>query len=308
MTSQIRFALFLPQGGFGWSDLLDRARRAEELGFHSFWVADHFFSKLRLDGDFPEALATVTALLASTTRLRVGALVFANPFRHPPVLAKQLATIDHLSGGRLEIGYGAGWMEEEFRAYGIEYPSMGARLAMLEEGVEILRRMFTEDRASYAGRYYRIDEAPCRPKPVQKPHPPITIGGRGERKLLRIVARHADRWNCPTGVKPEAFPRLVEVLARHCADAGRPLEAIDLSNQVMIGLAPTDAEAEEQWRGLRTLPQFVATGIHGSPATVVRALRERVDAGMRTFFVYPSDGGRPETLELFAREVMPAFG
>jgi len=304
MTRNVKFALFSPQAGLGWQALVDRARLLEKLGFHSIWLVDHMWTGAAPDIDHHECLAAMAGLGALTEKLRIGTLVICNSYRNPALLAKSLCTIDHISRGRLEVGLGAGWMEPEYRAYGYEFPPMGARLKQLEEGVHILKLMFTEKRATFKGRHYAIENAINNPKPVQQPHPPITIGGSGEKVMLKIVARYADRWNCPAGYR--SFDQKFNILKEHCKTVGRDPDTIEISEQLLICIGKTDDEVAQKWTMAQRSP-FARTGIKGTPPQIVDELAKRVQMGITTFTIFFSDLAPPPTLELFAREVMPAF-
>src|SRR3569832_840320 len=162
------FSLFLPQAGFSWPMLRERARLLEALGYDGLWLVDHFWANGMPDLDFLEGWTTLGALAAATTKLRLGLMVTCNSYRNPALLAKMVASVDQVSGGRIELGLGAGWMDSEYKAYGYDFPSMGERLAQLEEGLEIVTRMLREPRTTFAGRHYRVEDAPNNPKPAQK--------------------------------------------------------------------------------------------------------------------------------------------
>jgi len=196
-------------------------------------------------------------------------------------------------------------MDEEYKAYGYQFPSMGTRLKMFEEGLHIMKAMFEEKRVTFKGKHYSVEEAICNPKPVQKPHPPITIGGSGEKIMLKLVARFADRWNCPAGY--ESFEHKFNVLKQHCKDVGRDVNTIDVSEQLLICIGQNDAEVEAKWKAAQMLKPFVTTGIKGTPKQLIEELRKRVAMGITTFTIFFSDFAPPPTLELFAKEVMPAF-
>lgn len=304
MADKIGFGLFSPQAGLSYKANLDRATNIEKLGYHSIWLVDHFWNRGVPEADVLECTTLMSALAAATTKLRIGSLVLCNSFRNPGMLAKALSTIDNISNGRLEVGLGAGWMDEEYRAYGYEFPSMGARLRQLEEGVQILKAMFSAKKASFAGRYYTIADAHNNPQPVQKPHPPITIGGSGEKVMLRIVAKYADRWNCPAGYR--SFEQKFGALKEHCKAVGRDIESINISEQLLVCVAATEAEVEEKWKIAQRLP-FWRTGIKGTPKQVTGQLRERVAKGITFFTIIFGDLNTAASIELFAREVMPAF-
>lgn len=305
MSRKVEFALFSPQAGQSWHQLLDRAHRCEKLGYHSIWLVDHMWTRGAPEVDHHECIALMSGLAARTEKLRIGTLVMCNSYRNPALLAKTLCTLDHISEGRLEVGYGAGWMDEEYRAYGYEFPSMGTRLKMFEEGLHIIKAMFTQKRTTFEGKHYKVIDALCNPKPVQKPHPPITIGGSGEKKMLKLVAQFADRWNIPAGY--ESFEHKYNVLKQHCKDVGRDPNTIEVSEQLLVCIGKDDAEVEQKWKSAQMLKPFVTTGIKGTPKQLVEELKKRVAMGITTFTIFFSDFAPPPTIELFAKEVMPAF-
>jgi F420-dependent oxidoreductase-like protein len=196
-------------------------RTADEAGFDHVWVMDHIASL----GDDPtrpifDAWALQAAMAVATSRVRIGCMVTGNSYRHPGMLAKLATTVDHLSGGRLEFGIGAGWNEREHEMYGLDLGSVRTRMARLEEALQILRSLWTEPTTTFQGEHYRLTDAVAEPKPQQRPHPPIWIGGSGPRRTLRLVAQYADAWN-DTSSPPERLAELVQVLDRHCDDVGR---------------------------------------------------------------------------------------
>jgi F420-dependent oxidoreductase-like protein len=201
---------------------------------------DHFATLgSRDDGPIFEAWALLAAMAAATSRTRVGCAVTGNTYRHPAVLAKAAVTVDHLSGGRLEFGIGAGWAENEHTMLGLPFGTAGDRADRLEEACQVIRSLWTQARASFAGQYYQLTGAVAEPKPVQQPHPPIWIGGAGRRRTLRIAAQHASVWNAPGG-SPEEVAELSGVLDRHCADIGRDPSEIRRSVQVRMPAAPDE--------------------------------------------------------------------
>ena len=305
MSGKVEFAFWSPQAGATVKTLLDRAEMAERLGYHSFWLVDHFWTLGMPDVDLLEAITMMSAIAARTERVRIGTLVLCNSFRNPALLAKSLTTIDHISNGRLEVGLGAGWMEQEYRANGYEFPSVGTRLRQLEEGLQILKAMFTENRATFKGRYYTVTDAPNNPKPVQKPHPPIMIGGAGEKVMLRLVAKYADRWNCPAGYRD--FKKTLGVLHEHCRAVARDPKEITVSEQLMLCIGANKAEADQKWEMAKGRKPFSFTAVKGTPDEVIKQLRERVAWGITMFTIMFADMAPPQTVELFAREVMPAF-
>jgi F420-dependent oxidoreductase-like protein len=305
MSGKVEFAFWSPQASATVKTLLDRAEMAERLGYHSFWLVDHFWTLGMPDLDLLEAVTMMSAIAARTERVRIGTLVLCNSFRNPALLAKSLTTIDHISNGRLEVGLGAGWMEQEYRANGYEFPSVGTRLRQLDEGLQILKAMFTENRANFKGRYYTVTDAPNNPKPVQKPHPPIMIGGAGEKVLLRLVAKYADRWNCPAGYRD--FKKTLGVLHEHCRAVSRDPKDITVSEQLMVCIGANKAEADQKWEMAKGRKPFSFTAVKGTPDEVVKQLREHVSWGVTMFTMMFADMAPPQTVELFAREVMPAF-
>jgi F420-dependent oxidoreductase-like protein len=214
-----------------WGPLLDVWDAAEELTvLDAGWLFDHFMPILveRTDGPCFEGWTALSFLAGRTTRLRLGLMVTGNTYRHPAVLANMAATFDVVSGGRLELGLGAGWFEAEHRAYGLPFPSVRDRLQALDEACAVIDSLLTQPLTTFDGRYYQLEDAPCEPKPVQAPRPPLVIGGGGERFTLRTAARWADQWNFP-GRDPDELRHKHDVLRRHCADLGRDPDEIEVS-------------------------------------------------------------------------------
>ncbi len=200
----------------------------DQAGWESLWVWDHFhtFPIKKVEATF-EAWTMMAAMAELTENARIGQIVTCNEYRHPSYLAKISASIDVMSGGRLNVGLGAGWFQEEFAAFGYDFRSIGARLKRLEESLQILKMMWGRESSTFQGRHYCLEEAVCQPKPLQNPHPPIWIGGRGEKVLLRLVARYADVWNY-NGAQKE-FEHYRDVLAAHCRDVGRDFDEIKIT-------------------------------------------------------------------------------
>ena len=230
----MRFAVKTAPQHTTWADMLAVFREADSIDlFESGWTFDHFYP-IRGDTDGPcmEGWVTLTALAQATTRLRLGVLVTGMHYRHPAVLANMAVTLDIVSGGRLELGIGAGWNEQESGAYGIELGSPRERSDRFEEACEVIVGLLSQETTDFSGRYYRLTAARCEPKAVQRPHPPICIGGSGERRTLRTAARFAQHWNFLGGT-PEQFRQKREVLERHCADIGRDPSEILLSSHLL---------------------------------------------------------------------------
>jgi F420-dependent oxidoreductase-like protein len=216
-----------------WDDMLEVWRAADDIElFESGWLFDHFYP-IFSDSTGPclEGWVTLTALAQATKRLRLGTLVTGIHYRHPAVLANMAATLDIVSGGRLELGIGAGWNEEESGAYGISVGTPKERSDRFEEACEVIIGLLSDDTTSFRGTYYELTSARCNPKPIQRPHPPICIGGSGEKRTLRTAARFAQHWNFVGGTVEE-FAHKRDVLHEHCADLGRDPEEILLSSHL----------------------------------------------------------------------------
>jgi F420-dependent oxidoreductase-like protein len=233
-VTSLRFGLKLSQDAT-IDQLRDLWRLADEAGFDSCWVMDHFASLgARDDGPIFETWTMLAAMAQVTTRARIGCAVVGNTYRHPAGLAKMAVTVDHLSGGRLEFGVGAGWAQNEHAMLGLEFGTRNDRADRLEESIQIIRSLWTQPRTTFEGRQYRLQNAVAEPKPVQRPHPPIWIGGSGPKRTLRIAAQYADVWNAAGG-GPQDVAAASAILDRHCADVGRDPSQIRRSVQVRVG-------------------------------------------------------------------------
>jgi len=230
----MRFAFKTAPQNTTWDAMLDVWRAADDIElFESGWTFDHFYPIVGDSaGPCLEGWITLTALAQATRRLRLGTLVTGIHYRHPAVLANMAATLDIVSGGRLDLGIGAGWNQEESGAYGIELGTPRDRSDRLEEACEVIVGLLTHDTTTFAGKYYQLTDARCEPKPVQLPHPPVCIGGSGEKRTLRTAARFAQHWNF-VGGSVEQFSRAKDVLHQHCADIGRDPAEILLSSHVV---------------------------------------------------------------------------
>jgi F420-dependent oxidoreductase-like protein len=229
----MRFAFKTSPQNTTWEDMLTVWKAADDIDvFESGWTFDHFYPIFSdSTGECMEGWITMTALAQATTRLRMGTLVTGIHYRHPAVLANMAATLDIVSGGRLELGIGAGWNEEESGAYGIELGTPKERSDRFEEACEVIVSLLTQERTTFKGQHYELTEAMCNPKGIQRPHPPICIGGSGEKRTLRTAARFAQHWNF-TGGTPAEFARKRDILHAHCADIGRDPAEITLSSHV----------------------------------------------------------------------------
>jgi F420-dependent oxidoreductase-like protein len=255
-----------------WSAMLDVWRAGDELAvFESAWNFDHF-EPIYSDRSGPclEGWTTLTALAQATSRLRLGCQVTGMPYRHPSVLANMAATVDIVSHGRLIIGLGAGWNQDESDALGIRLPPLRERFDQFEEGVQVIIELLSRDRANFSGQHFNLTDAWCEPKPVQRPHPPIAIGGNGERRTLRLVARFAQHWNSTLG-DVDAWRRKGEVLERHCAEVGRDPAEIERSVNVRLnaGKDPRSLQtAVAAWRDAGADVCIVYLGTPHDPAVM----------------------------------------
>jgi alkanesulfonate monooxygenase SsuD/methylene tetrahydromethanopterin reductase-like flavin-dependent oxidoreductase (luciferase family) len=231
-------------------------------------------------------------------------------YRHPPLLAKMAATLDHASEGRFVLGLGAGWYDQEYRGYGYPFPTIGTRLQQLDEALALIRKLWTEEPVSYFGEQFNVEDAYCRPRPLQRPHPPIMVGGSGEKVLLKLVAEHANIWN-NLGMLHGQLPRKLDVLRTHCDALKRDPDEIEIAQQTIAAIGETEAEAKAATtRVLAELP-FLSGGedliIAGSPEQCIDRVRRTVELGATTVMMSFGRTVRTADLELFAERVIPAF-
>jgi alkanesulfonate monooxygenase SsuD/methylene tetrahydromethanopterin reductase-like flavin-dependent oxidoreductase (luciferase family) len=255
------------------AELRDLWQRIEDGPFDWISIWDHLYAADGTSTANLDAIAMHTALAMSTSRVRCGSLVYCAAYRHPAILAKAMATIDHLSGGRCDVGIGAGWAKYEFDAYGIPFHGTRDRLDMMEESVRCVRALLRQERSSFEGRWFRLDDAACDPKPLQAALP-VWVGGGGERRTLRIAAELADGWNVPF-VDAETFAHKRSVLGEHCAAIGR--DPAEIRCAVNVGCAPTEESLQRQF-GFTA--EFVRPGVlMGSTAEIVDQVGRYVAAG-----------------------------
>ena len=228
----VRFGVKVAQMGGSYPEMRAAWREADRLGFDTGWLHDHLLNQNDVSRPEDEGWTVLTALLVESRRLRGGLMVTANTFRHPSVLAKMVTTLDVISEGRVDVGLGAGWFEEEHRQYGLSLPPLGERMRRLDEACQVLKALWTTPRATFDGAHYQLRAAIHEPKPVQRPHPPLVIGTRGERVGLRLVARHAQGWNMATGSADE-FRTKSALLDGYCRDIGRDPAEIERSMQFL---------------------------------------------------------------------------
>ena len=255
----------------------DTALQCESLDFHSLWVMDHLTWGEYSEGAVFEAWTLLSALATETKKIKLGTLVSCNSFRNPSLTAKIASTFDVISNGRLILGYGAGWKENEYQAYGFPFPKPIIRIKQMREGIIIIKKLWTEERTSFTGDFYILKDAICEPKPIQKPHPPIMIGGRGERFTLRTVAELGDGWDI-WGASVETYRRKVNILKRYCEDLGRRIEDIQLSWSGNMILAENKRELKEK------IGHYKAeNGIFCTYDECIEALQEYINLGCTQF-------------------------
>jgi F420-dependent oxidoreductase-like protein len=257
-----------------------------------------------------EAWTMLGALAMQTSTLRIGTMVTGNTYRHPAVLAKMATTVDILSGGRLNLGLGAGWFELEHRAYDIAFPGLRDRLQMLDEALHVMKRLWTEAQPTFTGKYYQLRDAYFEPKSVQRPHPPIMIGAAGEQVALRIVARHADAWN--TFGSPEILGRKIDVLRAHCQRIGRDPDDIEKSVLIPMMLTDDRTRAEQAARATATLwslplEEARARMLVGDASAVIQQIASFVDVGVTHIILMLTPPYDLDGLRAFAGRVIPHF-
>jgi F420-dependent oxidoreductase-like protein len=302
-----------PQQGATYDDLLAVARTAEEVGFDAFFRSDHY---LRMgDGDAgpgpTDAWITLAGLARETSRLRLGTLVTASTFRLPGPLAISVAQVDAMSRGRVELGIGAGWFEDEHRGHGIPFPSTRERFDRLEEQLAIITGMWTApvgERFSYHGRYYELTDTPALPKPVQQPHPPIIIGGYGTKRTPALAARYAQEFNLPFPPL-DVYGEYVERVRQACTDAGRDPATLRTTVALVVCCGRDEAEFRRRADAIGREPdELRANGAAGLPGEVVDKLVAFAAAGAEAAYLQVLDVSDLEHLRLIAAEVMPEVG
>lgn len=294
---------FWPGPNNSWSDTLALANHAEAGGWHGVWYADHFMPNAEdTSGPTSECWTTLAALAASVPRIRLGALVTGNTYRHPAVLAKMAANVDNISAGRCVLGLGAGWQENEHRAYGINFSTLGGRMSRFEEACQVVTGLISNEKTTFAGKHYQLTDAPLAPKPVQKPLP-LLIGGGGEQRTLRIAAKYANEWN--VWGTPEVLKHKGDILDQYCRDIGRDPKSIAHSAQGMLVLTDDAAVVERM--------KAAGRPIIGGTGPQVRALVEQyAEAGVDELIIPDFNLGRTvadktAVMDRFANEVMAHF-
>lgn len=310
MAQAIRFGIQTGQQFASWPEIVRLWQRAEALGYDTAWTYDHFVAVM-MDPYDPtlEAWSCLAALATVTTRLRIGVLVTGNTYRHPAILAKIATTLDVISNGRLEFGIGTGWYEPEHEMFGLSLGSVRERCERLDEALQVIRSLWTQRETTFAGRHYRLQAAVHEPKPVQRPHPPIVIAGAGEKRLLPIVARHADGWT--SFGSPDVYRHKIAVLDRLCRAAGRNCADIEKSVLLPAAIADDLDSVAPMIQGYAMYQQISEDEARRwmllGPAAAVRdQVRAFIDAGL-THLILTLTPYNLDVMEHFARDVMPAF-
>jgi F420-dependent oxidoreductase-like protein len=309
--AKVSFGVFLPFYSFRsevsaasmFSRIRDVVLDCERLGYDSVWLDDHL-----MFGRMPilECWTTLSALAAVTSRIRLGTMVTSNAFRNPALTAKMAATVDLISGGRLEFGLGAGVQKAEHEAYGFPFPNPKVRVEQLKESVEIIKLLWTQEKVTYAGKHYRVADAVCEPKPLQKPHPPIIIGGIGEKYLLEVTARYADRFDFSYLPTFEAYIRKIQVLHKSCVAIGRDFNEIEKScwPEGQIILARNKKELEEKVQRVKpedlSRKEFEKSHFLGTPTELAAKLQPYLRLGVTHFMLFFADLPDLGSLQLFA--------
>ena len=288
-------------------DQIYRSLDVAQAGLGSAWIADHFFPwMMSVDQATatPEAWTMIAYLSGRFPAMTFGSIVLSQAYRSPALLAKMSASLQELTDGRFVLGLGAGWKENEYRAYGYEYPPVATRISQLEEAVQVIRAMWSEDAPTFSGKYYQIENAYCQPRP--NPQPPLMIGGGGRKRTLRIAAQYADWWNFPGG-SPENYQELLDVLKEHCQAVGR--DYADIRKTWCNDCVAVAATHEAALQMAQASPFYSAeTSIVGTPDEVAAQVRRFVDMGVSHFIFRFADFPSTAAAQLFIREVVPQFG
>ena len=291
---------FWPNPSQPYADVLELAQHVERTGWDGIWYADHFMPNAEdTSAPWPEAWITLSALAAQVPRLSMGTLVAGNTYRHPAVLAKMAATLDHISGGRAILGLGAGWQENEHQQYGIPFYTVRERLARLDEACHVIKALYTQTKANFSGQYYQLDNASLEPKPLQYPLP-LLIGGGGEKVTLKITAQHADSWNVWGTV--DTLKHKMSVLDKHCATFKRDPKEIHRTAVALLFMNDDKAFIDK----MKATPMDMAT-IIGSVDEVAEIIKEYEQIGVDELIVPDFTLGpmpqKLETLDTFITKV-----
>jgi F420-dependent oxidoreductase-like protein len=307
------------QEDVSWAEWLALADACERAGLEGLFRSDHYLSVIgRRERASHDAIATLAALATRTEKIRLGALVSPVTFRHPAVLAKSVATIDHVSGGRVELGLGAGWNEGEHAAYGFDFPPLGIRMELLEEQLEIVHRLWTEDSVTFAGRHYELEDCPALPKPLQQPRPPLILGGSAKPRSVALAVRLADEYNTLLASIGDCRERK-SVLVEACESVGRDPRTLPLTLMATCVVGEDQAQVLERVRGV--LEVFGSGGedpgavlaerrerwVAGTPDVVVERLGALAEAGVERVYLQHLAHRDTEMVELIGEAVLPAL-
>jgi probable F420-dependent oxidoreductase len=317
----LNFGCHLPQVDVGYKDIERVAKESERLGFDSVWLYDHMFPAIisYTNYSYPhegsvtspcyEIWTTLSALATATTKIRLGSMTLVNPFRYPSVVAKMTSTLDNISNGRIEVGIGAGWFKGEFDAYGIPFIDAETRIAALREGIQIIKKMWTEEKTTFKGKYYSVESAYCAPKPVQKPHPPVWVGG-SVPAVLKVAAEFADGWNLafyPSNT-PAGYRKKAKAIEQYCKEVGRDPKQLRKSWMGEIVMGQTKADVEQKVAALKpavmTFEDYKIARIIGTPDEVVAQIQSYIKEGSSYFMLRFPQVETIEPLKSFAEQVM----
>ncbi len=307
----VHFGVTLPQIKRSWADTQQAAVAFDELGFDSVWFNDHLYGVPAPHLPILEAWTALSAVAAITHKVQLGTLVSPIGFRNPALLAKMAATVDYISNGRVIVGLGSGWFEQEFSGYGYPFPSVKERLEQLDEAATVMKLMWTDAPASYEGKHFRVSSVFCEPRPVRQPHPPILIGGGGEKVLMRIAAQHATIWN-NLAIHQAQLADKVAKLREHCALIDRDPASLTISQQCMVVIGDSEADAKAKVEKATQIygGHMGAGGSHsiaGTPAQCIERIKRHIDRGCTMFIMEFFGRDTREPAKLFAEHVLPAF-
>jgi F420-dependent oxidoreductase-like protein len=327
MSDNIKFGLAIPQGWRGGDLPLEEennpinqyefsksiATIADNLNFDSIYAYDHLIPHYKddMEKNIFECFTLLSALAVITEKVKIGQIVVCSSYRNPSLLAKMLSTLDIISNGRVELGIGAGWYEQEYLAYGYDFSSNITRIMQLDESIKIIKAMWIEKYASFQGKYYKIKDAICNPKPIQKPHPLIMVGGSGEKYLLKVVAKHADRYNLFFG-SPAEMKRKISILKEYCNTIGRNYKK-DIQYSVVLPCIIRESEDEvnkvliqnkRKDKSVEQYIQYLVNGITiGTPEKILQGISKYLDIGVRHFVLH-FIGLNDSSLRLFDSKVI----
>jgi alkanesulfonate monooxygenase SsuD/methylene tetrahydromethanopterin reductase-like flavin-dependent oxidoreductase (luciferase family) len=313
---RVFFGANIEQACTDYKTIKRTAMECEAQGFDFIWLSDHLYDVGRPQNPYLECWTLLSALAEATSKIRLCTIVMNNLFRHPPLLAKMAATLDEVSGGRLDLGVGAGWYEEECAAYGIPFPKTSDRIGMLDEALTVIKRLWVDERVSYEGRFYRVRDAYLYPKPIQKPHPPIWIGiMKGRRRMLELVGKHADAWTVSSLYLPSEseYAEMCRRVEEYKKKFGRGGEEIKRGLGIGCVVAKDRSSLSEKVRrfkpGSIAIGSYVATQkrVEGTPEECVERLRFFSDLGLTYFVMNFPDVDTLEPIRLFGERVIPEF-